>query len=78
MRAFLTSRAVGLALLLLGLTLVVGGLILVFAERLPGMKPLPGDIVIRREGWSLYFPIVTCVLLSLLLTLLVNLLLRRR
>ena len=31
---------------------------------------LPGDIVVRREGWTLAFPIVTCLLLSLLASLL--------
>lgn len=37
---------------------------------------LPGDIVVRREGGTFYFPIVTCVVVSLVLTLIFSLLRR--
>jgi hypothetical protein len=46
---------------------VVGGL-LAAGVRIP-LGRLPGDIVIRREGGAFYFPIVTCLLLSVLLSL---------
>jgi hypothetical protein len=44
---------------------------------MPFLGRLPGDIHVQRERWSLYFPVTTSILLSLLLTLLVNLLWRR-
>jgi hypothetical protein len=55
-------------LLVLGASLLALGLFWPFVSRYLGR--LPGDIVIRRGGWTLSFPIATCVVLSLLLTLL--------
>ena len=51
-----------------GLLLVVAGLLWPVVSRYFGR--LPGDIVVRRPGFTFAFPIVTCLLLSLLLTLL--------
>jgi hypothetical protein len=73
-----TFRGVGVALIVAGGLLVALGLALVFAERLPWLGRLPGDIVIRRERWVIYVPLATMVLVSLVLTLLLNLLSRRR
>ncbi len=58
-------------LVLLGVVLVVmGGLVWFFAKLTGGRGVLlPGDIVYRRDGFTFYFPIVTCLLLSALLTL---------
>jgi len=58
----------GKALIIIGLVLFVLGLLLTF---LPNTRlgRLPGDIVIRRENWSIYIPIVTSILLSVVLTL---------
>lgn len=49
--------------------IIIGGLLLLFS-RFAGGKgaPLPGDIVIRRDGLTLYFPIVTCIVVSIVLT----------
>jgi hypothetical protein len=60
-----------------GIILSLTGVALLFADRLPFLGRLPGDIVIRREHWSLYFPLTTCILISLLLTLLFSLFGRR-
>lgn len=66
----------GKVLLLIGFFLVVLGLLLTFFEKLPfGLGRLPGDIVIRREGFTLYFPLATSLILSLLLSALLTLLL---
>lgn len=54
--------------LALGLLFLAVGLFWPLLSRYFGK--LPGDIVIRRQGWTLAFPIVTCLLLSLLLSLL--------
>jgi hypothetical protein len=50
-------------LILAGVVLIVVGLAWPWLTRL-GLGRLPGDIVIRRDGMSIYFPIVTCLLLS--------------
>ncbi len=46
------------------------GLLLTFAEKIPGLGRLPGDIVWRRGSFTFYFPLATCIIVSLVLTLL--------
>lgn len=55
-------------LILIGLILVAAGLLWPYLSRL-GLGNLPGDIAIRGEHGGFYFPIVTCILVSLVLTL---------
>jgi len=55
-------------LILFGALLLAAGLLWPLLSRFLGR--LPGDIVVRREGWTFMFPVVTCLLLSLLLSLL--------
>ena len=57
------------ALIILGLAIVVIGLTWPWLKKLP-LGRLPGDIVVQREGFRLYFPLTTAVLLSLVVTLL--------
>ncbi|MGH7803585.1 MAG: DUF2905 domain-containing protein [Candidatus Binatia bacterium] len=58
---------IGRSLILFGLLLaLVGGAILLFGGRVPR---LPGDIVIRRGTFTFYFPIVTCLVVSVVLSL---------
>ena len=59
----------GKILILVGIVLVIAGSILEFAPNVP-LGRLPGDIRIERENFSFYFPITTCVLISLVLMLL--------
>lgn len=60
----------GKALIALGLLMVLAGLLLVFSVRIPWLGRLPGDIFIRKGSFSFYFPVATCILISLLLSLL--------
>ena len=61
----------GRGLIILGIILIVIGLIVTFGERLPiRLGRLPGDIVVRGKHTVFYFPIVTSVILSVVLTLL--------
>ena len=62
--------ALGKMLILLGVFIILMGLLLVLGEKIPWVGRLPGDILIRREKFTFYFPIVTCVLISIILTLL--------
>ncbi|HYF23206.1 MAG TPA: DUF2905 domain-containing protein [Caulobacteraceae bacterium] len=52
----------------IGLALVVAGLLWPWLSKL-GLGRLPGDIAVRREGWSFHFPLMTSLILSLLLSL---------
>ncbi len=56
-------------LIVLGVLLVVVGLALLLVPKLPGLGKLPGDLVIKRENFTLYFPLGTCILLSVILSL---------
>ena len=60
----------GRVLLTLGLLLAALGAVLLLAGRFPFLGRLPGDLVVRRPGFTFYFPLGTCLLLSLLLSLL--------
>ncbi len=59
---------VGKLLILGGIVLVIVGLLWQVGERV-GLGRLPGDIVIRGQRSTFYFPVVTCVLISLVLSL---------
>jgi hypothetical protein len=65
----------GRMLILFGVVLIIFGVLLTAAGRLPR---LPGDILIRRDNVVFYFPIVTSLLISLLLTILLSLFFSRR
>jgi hypothetical protein len=66
----------GRLLLIVGVVLLVVGGALLMAEKL-GLGRLPGDIVVERKGFRLYAPIATSILVSLVLTALLNLLFRK-
>jgi hypothetical protein len=69
---------VGRVLIGAGLVLVCLGVVVLFLERLHiGLGRLPGDIVMRWKGGTFYFPVITCILLSLLATLVMWLFNRR-
>ena len=79
------KEEIGRALLLFGLVLSVAGLLFLFGDRLPWrlgtllgrLGRLPGDIVWKGEHSTFYFPVVTCLLLSVLLSLMIWLFGRR-
>lgn len=62
-------ESLGKILVLLGLFIVVLGVILLLAGRVPFLGRLPGDIFIQRDNVTCWFPIVTSILLSILLSL---------
>jgi hypothetical protein len=61
--------ALGKLLIFLGLLIVVLGLLLTFAGRIPFPGKLPGDIIYRKGNTTLYFPLATSILMSIILTL---------
>ena len=64
-------REIGRMLLMIGGALVVVGAVFYFGKRLPfRLGHLPGDIVHRSEHTTFYFPIVSCLAVSIVLTLL--------
>lgn len=68
--------AIGKTLLLLGGGLLILGLLFILLGKLPGAGRLPGDILIHKGSFTLYAPLVTMLLISLGLTILINVILR--
>ncbi len=64
-------------LMITGALLLGLGALLLLAGKLPFLGRLPGDIYVKRGNFTFYFPLATCILLSLLLTLFLNLFFRR-
>ena len=57
-------------MILIGLLLIVAGGFLLLIGKLPGGGKLPGDIMIKKENFSFYFPLTTCIIISVVATLL--------
>src|SRR5438105_3453317 len=62
----------GRVLVLVGAVILFLGLLLVVAERVPLIGRLPGDITVRGDGWTLYAPVATSIVLSVRLTLVLS------
>ncbi len=60
-----------------GIVVVLVGVVLAVAPRVPWLGRLPGDIVVRRDSFTLYFPLATSIVVSVVLTILLNLFGRR-
>jgi hypothetical protein len=58
----------GRVLLVVGIGIALLGVVLVLGERVPLLGRLPGDITVRGDGWTVYAPLATSILLSVLLT----------
>lgn len=59
----------GKSLILLGVILIIAGLFFTYGGRIPFLGKLPGDFRIQRENFSFYFPLASCLLVSVLLSL---------
>jgi len=70
-------QGLGRLLILVGALIVLAGVVLLVAGRIPWLGRLPGDVVVRRGPVTFYFPLATSIVLSVLLTLLLNLFWRR-
>ena len=63
-------QPLGRALIIFGVIITGFGLTLLLAPKMPWLGRLPGDILIQRERFSFYFPLASCLVASLLLSLL--------
>ena len=73
----MSFQTMGKFLIFTGLIIVIFGVILMFAHKIPYLGKLPGDIIIHRKTFTFYFPLVTCLLISIVLTILLNLIFRK-
>ncbi len=70
-------QEIGRMIVVIGVLLIVVGVLLIFSDKIPWIGRLPGDILVRRKNFAFYFPIATCILLSILITLLLRVFSRR-
>jgi hypothetical protein len=68
-------EGLGKILLIIGGIIVVLGLIFIFSPHIPFLGKLPGDIMVKKNGVSFYFPLVTMLIISILITIIVNVIL---
>jgi hypothetical protein len=59
----------GKLLIIGGIILVIAGILFFFADKIPFIGKLPGDIVIKKKNFTFYFPIVTSIILSIIISL---------
>ncbi len=67
---------IGKILLIIGGVIVILGLLLLFSNHIPFLGKLPGDIMIKKDNVTFYFPIVTFIIISIILTVIVNVIIR--
>lgn len=60
-------------LILLGLILIIIGGLFLFQPNIPWFGRLPGDIAVKRENFSFYFPLTTSILISIIVTIIFSL-----
>jgi len=70
-------QELGRVLVVAGVIAVLAGVVLMLAPRIPWLGRLPGDIVVQRGPLTLYAPLMTSLVLSVVVTLLLNLFWRR-
>jgi len=70
--------SMGKLLIIMGIFLVVVGVAFIWGPKIPFLGKLPGDIYVRKGNFAFYFPVVTCILVSLILTLIFTLIFGRK
>jgi thiosulfate reductase cytochrome b subunit len=60
-------------IIILGIVLVMVGLVMLFAQKLPFLGRLPGDILIKKEHFTFYFPLATSIIISIIISLILYL-----
>lgn len=68
--------SIGKLLVIGGIILVVIGVIIIYFNKIPFLGKLPGDILIKKDNFAFYFPIVTSIILSIVISLVIYLIRR--
>lgn len=63
-------KEIGRLFIILGIVFIVVGIILWSRIRIPFLGKLPGDIIVKKENFTVYIPIASCVIISIILSLL--------
>jgi len=65
--------AIGKMFIILGILLIIVGIAFMLGDKIPFIGKMPGDIMIKKERFSFYFPITTSIIISIILTILFSL-----
>jgi len=65
----LKHRHMGKLLIIIGVVLIIAGIIVNYADKIPFLGKMPGDILVERENFKFYFPLTTSIILSVLISL---------
>ena len=68
---------IGKLLIVFGFILIIVGLFFILAPKIPWIGRLPGDIYIHKKGVTFHFPVVTCILISIIVSIILWLFIRR-
>ncbi|MCB9771200.1 MAG: DUF2905 domain-containing protein [Candidatus Omnitrophica bacterium] len=63
----------GKTLIIIGAFILFIGVVVMFVGKIPGVGKLPGDFLIKKDNFTFYFPLSTCILLSVVLSLILYL-----
>ena len=66
-------KNMGKFIIIIGLVLVLMGIVIHFADKIPWIGRLPGDILIKKENFTFYFPLVTSIILSIIISFIIYL-----
>ncbi len=70
-------NAMGKWICIAGLILAAVGALILLAEKIPGFGKMPGDIFIKKENFTFYFPLGTCIVISIGVSLVIHFFLRK-
>jgi len=70
-------ESLGKLLIYIGVCIVMAGAFFMLLSKIPWFGKLPGDLALQRSGWTIYIPITTSLLVSILITLILNFIFRR-
>jgi Protein of unknown function (DUF2905) len=70
--------SIGKMLVFFGIFMILFGLFFMLAGRIPFLGKLPGDIAIHTKRFHFYFPLATSLIISLLLTIIINIIFRHK
>ncbi|MCP4178609.1 MAG: DUF2905 domain-containing protein [bacterium] len=65
-------KSIGMSIIFFGIILIIIGIVFLFYNRIPFIGKLPGDISFKGKNTSFYFPVTTCIIISIVLSVLLN------
>lgn len=66
--------SIGKILIIVGAVIILIGIVVLYANRIPYIGRLPGDIYIKRDNFAFYFPLTTCILISIIIYIILKIL----